>query len=384
MRLPRTRPPNISGIADRGSKVLFPTSLVGSSPQPEWLIDRAKLASRFPPRTRTSELWRIPEELLAEALDDASAIAIAEQQDAGLDIITDGEIRRESYTNRFATSLYGIDPITSGIAFDRSGHPNPVPRIIGPIRRRTSVELDSLRFLKGRLTKPGLLTKMTLPGPFTMTQQAQNDYYASDAEVAMDYAAAVKEEIGELFAAGVDVVQIDEPYLEARPDAARDYGIEAINMALAGAAGTTALHICFGYAAIIHERPAGYSFLPELKACACNQISIEAAQSNLDLQVLTELEGKQIILGVLDLANQEVETAETVARRIIRATKYVDPERIIIAPDCGLKYLPRKVADGKMRAMVAGAALARTEHSSKSPRPGAGLAPGSPAWAHTT
>ncbi|MCS5732712.1 methionine synthase [Herbiconiux daphne] len=341
--------------------MLFPTSLVGSSPQPEWLIDRAKLAGRFPPRVRAAELWRIPAEHLDEALDDATALAIAEQQAAGLDILTDGEIRRESYSNRFATALDGVDIDNPGSALDRSGHPNPVPRVVGPIRRNRPVEVADARFLLARTTGTGATTKITLPGPFTMSQQAQNDYYPDQAELAMAYADAVHDEMLDLFDAGIDIVQIDEPYMEARSAAARDYGLEALNRALEGVTGTTAVHICFGYAAIIHDRPAGYSFLPELFGCTCDQISIETAQSNLDVSVLAGLGDKKVILGVIDLSDPEVESAETVAARIRRALEFVRPDQIVVAPDCGMKYLPRESAAGKMRAMVAGAALVRRE-----------------------
>ncbi len=340
--------------------MLLPTSLVGSYAQPEWLIDRARLSGRFPPRTRAAELWRIPEEYLAEAQDDATIAAIKLQEEAGLDIITDGEIRRESYSNRFATALDGVDIDNPGTALDRSGHPNPVPRIVGPIRRRHAVEVEDLKFLKAHTNR---MVKITLPGPFTMSQQAQNDHYASAAEAAMDYARAVREEIADLFAAGADVVQLDEPYMQARPEAAAEYGLEALNAALDGAAGTTAVHICFGYAAIIHERPAGYSWLPQMKRCACDQISIETAQSNLDTSVLEELRGKTIILGVLDLSDMAVETAEVIAERIRRALPHVDADKVIVAPDCGLKYLPRDVAFGKIKAMAEGAALVRAELS---------------------
>src|SRR5438046_4962733 len=246
--------------------MLFPTTLVGSYPQPEWLIDRQKLAGRFPPRVRAKELWRVPEAYLAEAQDDATLLAIRAQEQAGLDIVTDGEIRRESYSSRFATALEGIDVDNPGTALDRSGHPNPVPRIVGPSRRRRPVEVEDVRFLRAHTTRP---IKMTVPGPFTMSQQAQNDYYASEDAAAMDYAAAVNEEIRDLFAAGADIVQIDEPYMHARPEKAREYGLKALNRALEGVDGTTAVHICFGYAAIIHPRPSGYSFLPELAGCSC-------------------------------------------------------------------------------------------------------------------
>ena len=340
--------------------MLFPTTLVGSYPQPEWLIDRQKLAGRFPPRVRARELWRVPQPYLAQAQDDATLLAIRAQEQAGLDIITDGEIRRESYSNRFATALEGVDIDNPGSALDRSGHPNPVPRIVGRIRRRHPVELDDLRFLKRHTSRK---TKITLPGPFTMSQQAQNDFYPSEEEAAMDYAVAVNEEIRDLFAAGADVVQIDEPYMQARPEKARQYGLRALNRALQGASGTTAVHLCFGYAAIIHQRPSGYSFLPELAGSPVQQISIETAQSNLDTSVLQRLPGKKIMVGCIDLSDLRVETPQQVADRIRRALKYLRPEDLIVAPDCGMKYLPRAVADGKMRAMVEGAKLLRAEHS---------------------
>src|SRR5881227_2559431 len=293
--------------------MLFPTTLVGSYPQPEWLIDRQKLAGRFPPRVRASELWRVAEEYLAEAQDDATLLAIRAQEAAGLDIITDGEIRRESYSNRFATALEGIDIDTPGTALDRSGHPNPVPRIVGRIKRKHAVEVSDLEFLKRNTSRQ---VKITIPGPFTMSQQAQNDFYRSAEEAAMDYAAAVNEEIRDLVAAGADIVQIDEPYMQARPEKARQYGLKALNRALEGINGTTAVHICFGYAAIIHERPSGYSFLPELAACDVDQVSIETAQSDLDTSVLTALDGKTVILGVIDLSDPAVETADVVAERV--------------------------------------------------------------------
>jgi len=337
---------------------LFPTSLVGSYPQPEWLIDRAKLAGRFPPRVRAKELWRIAPEYLDQAQDDATLLAIRAQEKAGLDIITDGEMRRESYSNRFATALDGVDLDNPGTALDRSGHPNPVPRVAGKISRRHAVEVRDLEFLKANTDH---MVKMTVPGPFTMSQQAQNDFYASEEEIALDYAAAVNAEIKDLFAAGADIVQIDEPYMQARPEKARQYGVKAVNRALEGVTGTIALHICFGYAAIIHVRPEGYSFLPELAATALKQISIETAQSNLDTSVLAKLAGKTIIVGVLDLSDMNVETPEKVAARIRKALPYVPAEKMVVAPDCGLKYLPRNVAFGKMQAMVAGAAIVRKE-----------------------
>jgi 5-methyltetrahydropteroyltriglutamate--homocysteine methyltransferase len=340
--------------------MLLPTTLVGSYPQPDWLIDRQKLASRLPPRVRVTELWRVPMPLLAEAQDDATLVAIKAQEDAGLDIITDGEMRRESYSNRFATALEGIDLDNPGVAMDRTGHPNPVPRIVGPIRRKNPVEVEDVRFLRAHTRRT---IKITVPGPFTMSQQAQNDFYSSAADAATAYAVAVNEEIRELFEAGADIVQIDEPYMQARPDQAREYGLAALNRALEGITGTTCVHICFGYAAIVHNRPTGYSFLPELSGCSCRQVSIETAQSNLDCSVLAELPGKQILLGVLDLSNMDIETPQRVAARIRRALPFVPPDRLIVAPDCGMKYLPRSVADAKMRAMVAGAAMVRQELS---------------------
>jgi len=339
--------------------MLFPTMLVGSYPQPEWLIDRKKLAGRFPPRVRAKELWRIPEPWLAEAQDDATVMAIRAQEEAGLDIITDGEIRRESYSNRFATALDGVDIDNPGTALDRSGHPNPVPRIVGKIRRRHPVEVEDLKFLKRHTRKP---VKMTVPGPFTMSQQAQNDFYKTAEEAAQDYATAVNEEIRDLFAAGADIVQIDEPYMQARPEKARQYGLKALVRALDGIQGTTAVHICFGYAAVIHQRPSGYSFLPELAGCGCQQVSVETAQSNLDCSVLAKLGGKKIMVGAIDLSDMTVETPETVVARIKRALPYVRPENVIIAPDCGMKYLPREAAFGKMRAMAEAAKILRQEY----------------------
>src|SRR5918999_2035259 len=339
--------------------MLFPTTLVGSYPQPEWLIDRKKLASRFPPRVRARELWRIPEPFLEEAQNDATLLAIQAQDEAGLDIITDGETRRESYSNRFATALEGVDIDNPGTALDRSGHPNPVPRIVGKVRRKHPVEVADLLFLKRNTDRK---VKMTVPGPFTMSQQAQNDHYKSEEEAAMDYAAAVNQEIRDLFAAGADIVQIDEPYMQARPEKARQYGLKALNAALDGVKGVTAVHICFGYAAIIHARPSGYSFLPELAGSPCRQVSIETAQSNLDCSVLEKLPGKKIMVGVLNLDDMTVETPQKVMERAKRALKYLNPEDMILAPDCGMKYLPRDVAFGKMKAMVEGARLLRAEY----------------------
>jgi 5-methyltetrahydropteroyltriglutamate--homocysteine methyltransferase len=339
--------------------MLFPTTLVGSYPQPEWLIDRARLAGRFPPRVRATELWRIPESHLEEAMDDATIVAIKAQEDAGLDIITDGEIRRESYSNRFATALYGVDIDNPGTALDRSGHPNPVPRVVADIRRKHPVGVRDVEFLRRHTQRR---VKVTVPGPFTMSQQAQIDHYGGSRHLAaMDYATALNAEIRDLFVAGADIVQLDEPYMQARPEEARQYGLEALNCALQGVRGTTAVHICFGYAAIIHSRPSGYSFLTELANCSCHQISIETAQSRLDTGILQGLRGKKIILGVIDLADPAVESPEQVAERIRRALPHAQAADLLIAPDCGMKYLPRATAFGKLQSMVAGAQIVRRE-----------------------
>jgi 5-methyltetrahydropteroyltriglutamate--homocysteine methyltransferase len=341
--------------------MLFPTSLVGSYPQPDWLIDRERLGDRLPPRVRAKELWRVEPVYLEQAQRDATLLAIRAQEEAGLDILTDGEICRESYSNRFATALDGVDIDHPGTGMDRSGNPNTVPRITGPIRRRHPVEVEDLRFLRA---STGRTVKITVPGPFTMSQQAQDDYYGSPEALALGYAEAVNEEIKDLFAAGADIVQLDEPYLQARPEPAHQYGVKVVNRALEGVTGTTAVHLCFGYAAIIHDRPPGYSFLPELAECSCDQISIETAQSGLDCSVLSALDGKTIILGVLDLNDTTVETPETVAARVRRALPYVPPERLVLAPDCGMKYLPRDAAFGKLTAMTAAAASLRAELTS--------------------
>ncbi|HEY2314163.1 MAG TPA: uroporphyrinogen decarboxylase family protein [Streptosporangiaceae bacterium] len=338
--------------------MLFPTSLVGSYPQPDWLIDRERLAGRFPPRVRATELWRVGPDYLQQAHDDATLLAIREQEDAGLDIITDGEIRRESYSNAFATALDGVDIDNPGSALDRSGHPNPVPRITGPISRRHPVNLDALKFLRAHTDRT---IKVTVPGPFTMSEQAQNDYYPSKEAAAFGYAEAVNAEVADLFAAGADIVQLDEPYLQARPDAARQYGVAVLNAALDGITGATAVHLCFGYAAIIHDRPSGYSFLPELAASKADLISIETAQSGLDCAVLADLTGKTIILGVLNLGDPAVETADVIADRVRRALPYVPADKIVLAPDCGMKYLPRESAHGKLTAMVQAAERLRAE-----------------------
>jgi len=337
---------------------LLPTSLVGSYPQPEWLVDRQNLQSRLPPRVRAREIWRIPEPLLEQAQDDATLLAIRDLERAGIDIISDGEMRRESYSNRFATALDGMDLDNPGVALDRTGHPNPVPRVVGPIRRLYPVEVRDVEFLRRNTDRR---IKITVPGPFTVTQQAQNDYYRDEKALALDIAAAVNEELKSLQAAGADVVQIDEPYLQARPEKARAYGVAVINRALEGSEGPTALHMCFGYAAIVHNRPGQYSFLTELQECVVRQISIEAAQPRLDLSALRQLPDKTLIVGVLDLGDMQVEKPEIVAERIRAALQYVEPERLVLAPDCGMKYLPRDVAFGKLCALVEGARIVRGE-----------------------
>jgi len=337
---------------------LLPTSVVGSYPQPDWLVDRDNLRGRLPPRVRARELWRVAEPFLEAAQDDATLIAIRDMERAGIDIISDGEMRRESYSNRFATALGGVDIEHPGSALDRTGHANPVPRVAGPVRRSRPVLLRDLEFLRRNTDRA---IKITVPGPFTMTQQAQNDHYADEAALAMDYAAAVNEELRALKAAGADVIQLDEPYLQARPEKARQYGVRAINRALEGVPGPTAVHLCFGYAHVVHQRPTGYSFLAELAQCSADQISIETAQANLDLAVLKSLGGKTVILGVISLGDPAPETPETVAQRIRRAFALVPPERIVPAPDCGMKYIPRTTAFAKLKALAEGAAIVRRE-----------------------
>jgi len=339
---------------------LFPTAIVGSLPQPEWLIDRARLKGQFPPRTRALELWRVEAPFLVEAQRDAVRLAVAAQEKAGLDIIGDGEISRESYSNHFANALDGIDLDNPGKALDRSGEEVFVPRITGKIQRRHAVGVDAVRFLRSLTDKP---IKFTVPGPFTMSQQAQDDHYGSRAAAAMDYAAAVKEEVQDLLAAGADIVQLDEPYMQARPEQAREYGLEALNAALEGVNGKTCVHICFGYAALIHARPEGYSYLPELAGACCDQVSIETAQSNLDCSVLDSLPDKDILLGVLDLSTDTVEDVQTIKNRVLRALCHVDQSRVVLAPDCGMKYLPPESAYGKLANMVAAARELRAEFS---------------------
>jgi 5-methyltetrahydropteroyltriglutamate--homocysteine methyltransferase len=337
---------------------LIPTTLVGSYVQPDWLINREMLSKQMPPRVRVEDLWRVAPQWLEKAQDDATLLAIRDQERAGIDIVTDGEVRRESYSNRFATALAGLDLDNPGQIISRSGHPILVPRVIGEIRRKYPVQVRDIEFLRANTDRK---IKITVPGPFTMSQQAVNEFYPSEEALALGYAAALNDEIQDLFAAGADVVQIDEPYMQAYPDKAREYGVTALNRALEGVKGTTAVHICFGYGKLVAGRPAGYSFLPELAGTSAKQISIETAQSKLDCSVLTGLPTQTILVGALDLSTHEVETAETVAGRLRNALKYVSPERVIAAPDCGLKYLPQEVAFGKLKALVEGARIVRAE-----------------------
>jgi 5-methyltetrahydropteroyltriglutamate--homocysteine methyltransferase len=337
---------------------LLPTTVVGSYPQPDWLVNRAALEKHGVPRTHAHEIWRIPEALLEQAQDDGTILAVRDMERAGIDIITDGEIRRESYSNRFALALEGIDAEQPGEVRSQAGRMTPVPRVVGKIRRRAAVELRDVQFL---LRETGRATKITLPGPFTLSQQARNEFYKDEEEMAMDYAAAVNEELRDLKATGVDVVQLDEPWVRTAPDKAERYGVRAINRALEGIAGPTVVHLCFGYAHVVHNKPSGYAFLPQLADTIAQQISIEAAQPNIDLGVLADLSGKQIMLGVIDLGSADVETAEQVAARIRRGLRHVDAERLIPAPDCGMKYMPRERAFGKLCALAAGAAIVRRE-----------------------
>jgi 5-methyltetrahydropteroyltriglutamate--homocysteine methyltransferase len=336
--------------------MLLPTTLVGSYAQPDWLIDRTKLSLRAPPRIRAKELWRIDEEFLEQAQDDATMLAIRDQESAGVDILTDGEMRRESYSNRFATALEGVDAENPAIVPSRTGKPDMVPRVIGPIRRKYPVEVRDVQFLRANTNRK---IKITVPGPFTMSIQAKDFHYNDEVAVAMAYAAAVNEEIKDLFAAGADIVQIDEPYMQARPDQARAFGVDAINRALEGVSGTTGVHLCFGYAALVKNKPEGYSFLPELENSKADYVSIETAQPVLDLAILEKLPSKTIVVGVIDLSTNEIETPDIVAERIKRIFPHVPAERVIVAPDCGMKYLPRDVAYGKLKAMVDGTRMVR-------------------------
>jgi 5-methyltetrahydropteroyltriglutamate--homocysteine methyltransferase len=332
----------------------FVTTVVGSYPQPEWLIDRDRLGDRLPPRVRARELWRVAEPFLKGAQDDATRLAVQDLERAGVDVITDGEMRRESYSNRFATALEGVDLDEPGVALDRTGHPNPVPRVVGPVRRTRPVEVRDVEFLRSITDRR---IKITVPGPFTMTHQAQNDHYADERSLALAYADAVNAELRDLKAAGADVVQIDEPYLQARPEQAKVYAVEAINRALENIEGDTVLHTCFGYAHVVKDRPSGYPFLRELGDCRATHLSLEAAQPNLDPEVLRDVPDKVIVLGVLDLGSGEAETPQLVADRIRKALTVLPPERLVVAPDCGMKYLSRDLAFRKLEAMVAGARL---------------------------
>src|SRR6201999_4113208 len=342
-------------------KHLLPTTVVGSYPQPEWLVDRAML-SKSVPRTRMHEMWRLPEQHLEEAQDDATIVAIRDMERAGIDVVTDGEIRRESYSNRFATALEGIDADNPAMIKARSGQETPVPRVVGAIKRTRPVELRDMEFLRRNTDHAA---KITLPGPFTMSQQASNEFYKDDEELAMALAAAVNAEALELQNAGADVIQLDEPWVRNDPTAAKRYAVKAINRALHGITVPTVVHVCFGYAAVVpgDTKPAGYSFLAELADTTAEQISIEAAQPKLDLGVLKDLSGKRIMLGVLDLGDPKIESAEVVADRIRNGLKYVPADRLVPAPDCGMKYMPRATAFGKLKAMTEAAAKVRKEIS---------------------
>ena len=334
------------------------TTVVGSYPQPDWLVDRA-LLSKGVPRVRLQAMWRVPEPFLEQAQDDATIVAIREMERAGIDIISDGEIRRESYSNRFATALDGVDVAQPAVITDRYGNQTHVPRVVGRVRRTRPVELRDMQFLRRHTDRPA---KITLPGPFTMAQQAKNEFYRDVEELAMDFAAAVNAEALELQAAGADVIQLDEPWLRNDPEGAKRYAVPAINRALAGLTVPTALHLCFGYAAVVrHQKPTGYSFLPQLAETIARQISIEAAQPRLDLGVLADLAGKTIILGVIDLGDPAVESVERVVERIRAGLARVPAERLVLAPDCGMKYLPRETASGKLRALTDGARAVRAQ-----------------------
>ena len=346
------------GKSAGGAGILL-TTVVGSYPQPDWLVDRTALGSRLPPRTRAADLWRVAPELLEQAQDDATILAIRDMERAGIDVITDGEVRRESYSNRFAPALEGIDVERPGTALGRTGQPNLVPRVAGPIRRSRPILVRDVTFLRANTDRT---IKATVPGPFTMSQQAQDDYYGDEEALAMAFAEAVNEEVHDLFAAGANVVQLDEPYLQARAEKARVYAIKAINRALEGVEGTTALHTCFGYAHIVHSRPTGYPFLAELDRAAVDQVSIESAQQKVDLSVLRELPTKQLAVGVIDLSDESpVEDVETVVQRIHQALEHVAPERLAVAPDCGMKYLPRWKAFQKLKVLVEAAHRVRRE-----------------------
>ncbi len=339
---------------------ILPTTVVGSYPQPDWLVDRAML-SKVVPRIRMTDMWRIPEPYLAEAQDDATIVAIRDMERAGIDIITDGEIRRESYSNRFATALDGISIDPPGYVEARSGR-TPVPRIVGPIRRTSAVERHDMQFLRAHTDR---IAKITLPGPFTLAEQAIDEHYRDKEAAAMAFADALNAEIKDLVAAGADVIQLDEPWVRNNPAAAKRYAVKAIDRALAGVTVPTVVHVCFGYAAVVpgDTKPAGYAFLAELADCAAETISIEAAQPKLDLGVLKDLAPKKVMLGVLDLGDLRVETPDVVAARIRTGLRHVPAERLIPAPDCGMKYLPRTIAFAKLKAMADAAAIVRRELS---------------------
>ena len=339
---------------------LLPTTVVGSYPQPDWLVNR-DLLSKVVPRTRMQQIWRVPEAFLEQAQDGATVLAIRDMERAGIDIVTDGEIRRESYSNRFATALEGIDIANPGMVKARSGM-TAVPRVVGKLRRPAPIGLRDLQFLHANTSLPA---KITLPGPFTMAQQAKNEFYKDEEEMAMDFAAAVNAELRDLQQAGADIIQLDEPWLRNDPAAAKRYAVKAINRALEGITVPTVVHLCFGYAAVVpgNTKPTGYSFLAGLADSVAQQISIEAAQPKLDLGVLGDLAGKKIMLGVLDLGDSRIETAEQVAARIRAGLKYVKAENLIPAPDCGMKYMPKETAFGKLRALAKGAAIVRREIS---------------------
>ncbi|PPQ31791.1 5-methyltetrahydropteroyltriglutamate--homocysteine methyltransferase [Rhodopila globiformis] len=337
---------------------LLPTTVVGSYPQPDWLVDHDALLSHGVPRAQAHDMWRVAPPLLEQAQNDATILAIHDMERAGIDILTDGEIRRESYSNHFALALEGVDSDTTGKLHTASGRVIRVPRVVGQIRHKVYVETHGAKFLQANTDRA---VKVTLPGPFTLSRQVQDDFYKDEEALAMAYAAAVNCELRALKALGVDVVQLDEPWVRTAPDKAIRYGVKAINRALDGIDGPTIVHVCFGYAAVVAEKPSGYSFLGELGGTTARQISIEAAQPRLDLGVLRDLAGKTIMLGVLDLGDPAVETAETVAARIRAGLRFVAPERLVPAPDCGMKYLPRQTAFGKLKALADGAALVRRE-----------------------
>lgn len=338
---------------------LFPCSIVGSYSQPDWLVYKERLAKSLPPRVRAEDIWRIPAELLASAQNDATRLAIKDMEEAGLDIISDGEIRRESYSNRFATALDGVDINNAGQAMDRTGKMHEVPRVVGPIRRKHAVEVEDAEFL---LANTDRATMISVPGPFTMSQQAQNNYFSTDAELALAYADVVNAEIKDLHASGIDIVIIDEPYMEARADAAREYGVAALQRALQGVTGETAVHICFGYGQKVKDKPNQYHFMEEMSQVPCGRISIETAQPNLDCSILQRLPQHKIMLGVINLGTQEVDAVDDIVQRVQRALPYIDKERLILAPDCGLKYIARENAFGKLKNMCEAAARLREQH----------------------